>query len=189
MKNSISRKWLSVVNEARTKVRPLIFHNEFTFIYMTLHSNASKSFCISVTFHHGVKGTKRRRTVFFVIARLLTALKIGNRKCCRSSIPVVGSQCRHLEKASYLKWSVKKLFFDVCRGVYYAGTSLFLRYFSLDFKLPSSPFFSHSFAFLISFDMGGKSALFQMKIMITKVGFLGTSPFFLSSLSRLPFSD
>jgi hypothetical protein len=31
-----------VFNQTKNEVRPLIFHNEFTFIYMTLHSNASR---------------------------------------------------------------------------------------------------------------------------------------------------
>jgi hypothetical protein len=30
-----------VLNQTKNEVRPLIFHYEFTFIYMTLHSNAS----------------------------------------------------------------------------------------------------------------------------------------------------
>jgi hypothetical protein len=33
---------IEVLNQTKNKVRPLIFHNGFTFIYMTLQSNASR---------------------------------------------------------------------------------------------------------------------------------------------------
>lgn len=35
-----------VLNQTKNKVRPLIFHNEFTFIYMTLDSNAFRLFIL-----------------------------------------------------------------------------------------------------------------------------------------------